>query len=80
MIIMFNLRCWCPDRTIQQAKIYIKESLGSKYIEQILLDFDDLIHESDSKTPIMSLLSSGSDPSDNILMLAKLKDKRTLFI
>ena len=68
-------RCWCPDRTVQQAKIYVSESLGSKFIEHMSLNLDELINESDAKTPIMCLLSTGTDPSDNILILAKQRDK-----
>jgi dynein heavy chain len=75
MVFFCCLRCWCPDRTIQQARNYIKASLGAKYVEQTMLDFDELIVESDSRTPILCLLSVGSDPSDNILVLAKRKDK-----
>jgi dynein heavy chain len=53
--------------------------LGSKFIEQISLNLDELVNESDAKTPIMCLLSIGTDPSDNILAMAKQRDKGILF-
>ncbi|XP_076014466.1 dynein axonemal heavy chain 5 [Genypterus blacodes] len=67
------IRSWCPDRTIAQARRYISESLGQQYAEGLVLDLDAMSVESDSRTPMVCLLSMGSDPTENIEKLAKNK-------
>ncbi|XP_062336343.1 LOW QUALITY PROTEIN: dynein axonemal heavy chain 5-like [Osmerus eperlanus] len=67
------IRSWCPDRTIAQARRYIAESLGSQYAEGVVLDMEGMWSESDPRTPLVCLLSMGSDPTENIERLAKTK-------
>nr|XP_043900355.1 dynein axonemal heavy chain 8 isoform X2 [Solea senegalensis] len=67
------IRSWCPDRTIAQARQYIADSLGQQYAEGLVLDLDAMWTESDSWTPMVCLLSMGSDPTENIERLAKSK-------
>ncbi|XP_041823849.1 dynein heavy chain 5, axonemal [Melanotaenia boesemani] len=67
------IRSWCPDRTIAQARRYISESLGQKYAEGLVLDLEAMLAESDNRTPMVCLLSMGSDPTENIEKLAKSK-------
>ncbi|XP_036378537.1 dynein heavy chain 5, axonemal, partial [Megalops cyprinoides] len=67
------IRSWCPDRTIAQARHYIAESLGTKYAEGVILDMESMWVESDKRTPLVCLLSMGSDPTENIERLAKTK-------
>ena len=65
------LRSWCLDRTIMMAKQYIAESQGNKFAESQVLDLDALLVESDNRTPMICLLSMGSDPSADIENLAR---------
>ena len=51
------IRCWAPDRTDSQAHIYIADSLGNKYAEGVILDKEKVWDESNSRTPIVGLLS-----------------------
>jgi dynein heavy chain, axonemal len=67
------VRCISSDRTISEARNYIQESLGQKYVEIPVLSLELLWEESDCKTPLLSLLSSGADPTSNIQALAKKK-------
>ncbi|KAM6971581.1 LOW QUALITY PROTEIN: dynein axonemal heavy chain 8-like [Tautogolabrus adspersus] len=67
------IRSWCPDRTTAQARHYISESLGPQYAEGLVLDLDAMLAESDSRTPMVCLLSMGSDPTENIERLSKNK-------
>ncbi|XP_061094941.1 dynein axonemal heavy chain 5 [Conger conger] len=67
------IRSWCPDRTIAQARHYIAESLGSRYAEGVILDMEAMLAESDKRTPLICFLSMGSDPTENIERLAKIK-------
>ncbi|WAQ93678.1 DYH8-like protein [Mya arenaria] len=34
------IRCWCPDRTVPQARKYISDSMGSAYAEAVLLNLE----------------------------------------
>lgn len=61
--------CACVD----QARHYISQSLGQHYTEGLVLDLDAMLAESDSRTPMVCLLSMGSDPTENIERLAKNK-------
>ncbi len=58
---------------VDQARHYISESLGQQYAEGLVLDLDAMLTESDSRTPMVCLLSMGSDPTENIERLAKNK-------
>jgi len=64
-------RSWCPDRTTSQARKYIADSMGPKYAEPVILDLRAMWEESDTRTPMICLLSMGSDPTAMIEDLAK---------
>lgn len=59
--------------SVGQARRYIAESLGQQYAESLVLDLDAMLTESDNRTPMVCLLSMGSDPTENIERLAKSK-------
>ncbi|XP_008556957.2 dynein axonemal heavy chain 5 [Microplitis demolitor] len=67
------IRSWSPDRTLSQANKYIIESLGKEYGEAKILDLDATWLESEPRSPLICILSIGSDPSPQITALAKLK-------
>jgi dynein heavy chain len=67
------IRSWCPDRTLPQAKKYIHDSLGEKFVDGVILDLDKMWDESDIRTPMICFLSMGSDPTSSIEQLAKRK-------
>ena len=68
---MYVFRCWCPDRTLAQARKYISEVMGECYAEGVILDLEKTWEESDPRTPLICFLSMGSDPTNNIEGLAK---------
>ena len=70
------IRSWSPDRTLSQAKKYIIESLGKEYGEAKILDLEATWQESEPRTPLICILSTGSDPSPQITVLAKQKSAR----
>ncbi|XP_054020248.1 dynein axonemal heavy chain 5 [Dryobates pubescens] len=65
------IRSWCPDRTIAQARKYIIDTMGEKYVEGVILDLEKTWEESDPRTPLICLLSVGSDPMDSIIALGR---------
>lgn len=65
------IRAWCLDRTVMVAKQYIANSLQARFAESQVLDLDAMLSESNSRTPMICLLSQGSDPSSDIENLSK---------
>jgi dynein heavy chain len=65
------VRSWCPDRTMAQARKYIYDSLGPDFLEASVLDLEAMLDESESRVPLICLLSTGSDPSGQIEAMAK---------
>lgn len=63
----------CVCVFVGQARRYISESQGQQYAEGLVLDLDAMLAESDPRTPMVCLLSMGSDPTENIERLAKSK-------
>ena len=65
------IRSWCPDRTLIQARRYIAESMGTRFADGVILNLEETWKESDIHTPLIALLSMGSDPTAAIEGLAK---------
>ncbi|KAF0045180.1 hypothetical protein F2P81_001709 [Scophthalmus maximus] len=74
------IRCWCPDRTIAQARKYIMGAMGEKYTEGVILDLERMWEESDPRTPLICFLSMGSDPTDSIIALGKRLKTETRYV
>lgn len=53
------------------ARRYIQDALGERYAEGVILDVEKVWEESDCRTPLVGLLSMGSDPTQSIESLAK---------
>lgn len=65
------IRAWCPDRTYSQSRKYIGWSLGERFAEPVILNYEIMLEESRPLTPLICFLSMGSDPTPNIQSLAK---------
>ncbi|KAJ3258377.1 Dynein heavy chain 5, axonemal [Boothiomyces macroporosus] len=65
------VRSWCLDRTVMMSRQYIASSMSTRFAEAQILDLDALLSESTNRTPMICLLSQGSDPSADIENLAK---------
>jgi dynein heavy chain len=65
------VRSFLPDRTLPMARKYIGESLGMVYAEGLILNMESMWQESEKRVPLVCFLSMGSDPTDNIMGLAK---------
>ncbi|KAK9891390.1 hypothetical protein WA026_014631 [Henosepilachna vigintioctopunctata] len=65
------VRAWCPDRTMVQSRKYIANSMGQKFAEPVILNFEIMYGESRPLTPMICFLTIGSDPTPYIEQLAK---------
>lgn len=51
------IRCWCPDRTLPQAKKYIANSLGNKFAESLILDLEEVSVKNSHEQKVKRLVS-----------------------
>ncbi|KAK3576985.1 hypothetical protein CHS0354_005992 [Potamilus streckersoni] len=65
------IRSWCPDRCIPMARKYVAEAMGTRYAEGVILNMETMHTESNKRVPMICFLSMGSDPTENIMVLAK---------
>lgn len=70
LLLVRSLR---KDRMIAAAVQYISEKLGPEYVEDTPADFDEIHIETAPHIPVICLLSTGADPSNNIESLARKK-------
>eukprot|EP00792_Barthelona_sp_PAP020_P008883 TRINITY_DN3255_c1_g1_i1.p1 TRINITY_DN3255_c1_g1~~TRINITY_DN3255_c1_g1_i1.p1 ORF type:complete len:3803 (+),score=1118.83 TRINITY_DN3255_c1_g1_i1:106-11514(+) len=60
-----------PDRAMLAAQNYIRDRLGNEFVEPPPLSLESINIESQPNSPIVSLLSLGADPSNDIISLAR---------
>ena len=68
------IRSWCPDRMLQSAQHYVVQSLGEQFIDPPLLDLESTWIESKARVPLICILTTCSDPSQKIELLARHKE------
>jgi dynein heavy chain, axonemal len=69
------IRALKEDRTLIAASDFIADTLGQRYVESTPLNLESVVLDADERTPLLCILSPGSDPSDVIYALAKKKKK-----
>lgn len=65
------LKCLRPDRLMNAVQIYVSKYLGSKYIEPQTTELSAIYQESSPTIPIVFILSSGTDPADELFKYAE---------
>ena len=71
------LRCFCQNRIIFAINNYVTKIMGEKYIIPPTIQFDWIFEQSKSQTPVIFVLSTGSDPTNDIQKLAERKNQKT---
>ena len=67
------LRCFRPNRIIFAMNHYVATAMGEKYLVPPTIHFDSILEQASSTTPVMFVLSPGSDPTNDIQKLAERK-------
>lgn len=75
---MCVVKSFREDRTLIAAADYISDSLGQRFVESVPLNMEKTWSESNSRCPLICLLSPGADPTKLIEDLAKRKKIKTL--
>ncbi|XP_021360073.1 dynein heavy chain 2, axonemal-like isoform X4 [Mizuhopecten yessoensis] len=68
MLIVRSLR---SDRVSFCATSFIINNLGSKFTEPPVLDMQQVVEDSTTRTPLIFVLSAGVDPTSSLLQLAE---------
>ena len=75
---MLLVRCIREDRTMLCMSKYVMETLGKRFVESRPLGLAIVESEAALETPILTLLSPGSDPTPLILDLARQRNVEVL--
>ncbi|KAJ8736206.1 hypothetical protein PYW08_006862 [Mythimna loreyi] len=65
------VRAWCPDRTLAQSLKYVVQSMGARYSEAVIVNYEQMVLESRPLVPLIGFLAMGSDPTPSIETTAK---------
>ena len=64
------VRCLRPDRIVFATTSFIVNNLGSRFTEPPVLDLGSVLADSAPSTPLVFVLSPGSDPTNQLQQLA----------
>ncbi|KAM6931388.1 dynein axonemal heavy chain 10 [Xenentodon cancila] len=65
------LRCFRVDRVFRAVTDYVSVTMGKKYVQPPVMDLASIYDDSTPFSPIVFILSPGSDPASDIMKLAE---------
>ncbi|XP_029296329.1 dynein heavy chain 10, axonemal [Cottoperca gobio] len=65
------LRCFRVDRVYRAVTDYVTVTMGEKYVQPPVISFDAIYEQSTPFSPIIFILSPGSDPATDLMKLAE---------
>ncbi|XP_037633762.1 dynein heavy chain 10, axonemal [Sebastes umbrosus] len=65
------LRCFRVDRVYRAVTDYITITMGERYVQPPVISFDAIYEQSTPSSPIVFILSPGSDPAADLMKLAE---------
>ncbi|KAM4616801.1 dynein axonemal heavy chain 10 [Polymixia lowei] len=68
------LRCFRLDRVYRAVTDYVTVTMGEKYVQPPVISFDAIYEQSIPNSPIVFILSPGSDPATDLTKLAERSD------
>lgn len=68
------LRCFRMDRVYRAISTYITKIMSERYITPPVINFDEIYEQTTSTTPVVFILSPGSDPTSDLMKLATRSD------
>ena len=74
------LRTFRPDKMVPAIQDFITEALGKKFIEPPPFNLSEIYKDSSSTTPLIFILSPGSDPLTSLLSFSNSMKKETFQI
>ena len=68
------LRCFRVDRIYRAITEYVTQTMGEKYVMPPVISFESIWEQSTPLSPIVFILSPGSDPATDLMKLAERTD------
>ncbi|XP_035641685.1 dynein axonemal heavy chain 10 [Oncorhynchus keta] len=65
------LRCFRLDRVYRAVTDYVTITMGEKYVQPPVISFEAIYEQSSPNSPIVFILSPGSDPASDLMKLAE---------
>ena len=65
------LRCFRVDRIYRAITEYVTKIMGEKYVTPPIISFESIFEQSTPMSPIVFILSPGSDPGADLMKLAE---------
>lgn len=65
------LRCFRIDRIYRAVEEYVTLIMGEKYVTPPIISFESIFEQSTPMSPIVFILSPGSDPASDLMKLAE---------
>ncbi|XP_055461995.1 dynein axonemal heavy chain 10 [Psammomys obesus] len=65
------LRCFRVDRVYRAVTDYVTFTMGEKYVQPPMISFEAIFEQSTPNSPIVFILSPGSDPASDLMKLAE---------
>ncbi|CAH1165598.1 unnamed protein product [Phyllotreta striolata] len=72
--MLLLLRCFRIDRVFRAVANYIIETMGEEYIMPPVISFENIYEQSSPTTPVVFILSPGSDPTAELMKLGERYD------
>uniref|UniRef100_A0A8C4N1H9 Dynein heavy chain 10, axonemal n=1 Tax=Eptatretus burgeri TaxID=7764 RepID=A0A8C4N1H9_EPTBU len=67
------IRCFRVDRVFRAVTDYVSTTTGEKYVQPPVVSFENILEQSCPTSPIVLILSPGSDPAGDLTKLAERK-------
>ncbi|XP_069880965.1 dynein axonemal heavy chain 10 isoform X1 [Dipodomys merriami] len=68
---LLMLRCFRVDRVYRAVTDYVTIVMGEKYVQPPMISFETIFEQSTPNSPIVFILSPGSDPASDLMKLAE---------
>lgn len=65
------LRCFRIDRIYRAITEYVTKCMGEKYVTPPIISYEAIFEQSTPMSPIVFILSPGSDPASDLMKLAE---------
>ena len=65
------LRCFRVDRIYRAVMEFVTTAMGEKYVTPPIISFEAVFDQSTPTSPIVFILSPGSDPASDLMKLAE---------
>ncbi|XP_051514176.1 dynein axonemal heavy chain 10 [Myxocyprinus asiaticus] len=65
------IRCFRLDRVYRAVSDYVTLTMGEKYVQPPVISFEAIFEQSSPNSPIVFILSPGSEPASDLMKLAK---------